>query len=644
MTYDSNEPTPRKPLRLWPGVAAAVLLILVWFVVPIIAPKAEFFGLEAPLLAIIGGLAGALAIVLWWMFFSRAPWSERLGALVVMIVAIVAIRPLTHISIQNGMMDRMFFVIAAPPTVSLALVAWAVASRRWSDGRRRMTMVAAILLGCAVWLPVRTDGILGGAPDLAWRWTPTAEERLLAQTRAESAPPVPAPAAPAASPERPVVKAGDKPLDSARGGPVDPGRGRAGVQPSAPSAAKVESASAETAAGPAMSERGFRRVEWPGFRGSGRDSIIRGVRIETDWSKSPPVALWRRPIGPGWSSFAVSGDRLYTQEQRGDDEIVACYEVSTGKPVWMHRDATRFWESNGGAGPRGTPTLNNGRVYSLGATGVLNALDAADGAVVWSRNAASDTGVKVPGWGFTSSPLVVDDVVIVATSGALVAYDRATGDKRWFVKSEGGSYSSPQLVTIGATPQILLMGGAGATSVAPGDGTVLWKHAWAGSPIVQPAMLGDGDLLVTTADAMGGLGVRRLSVARGPSGWTVEERWTSRGLKPYFNDFVVHKGHAFGFDGNILACIDLADGTRKWKGGRYGNGQLVLLPDQDLMLVMSEEGELALVKATPDQFTELAKVPAIEGKTWSHPVLVGEVLLVRNGQEMAAFRLSPPGR
>jgi outer membrane protein assembly factor BamB len=177
--------------------------------------------------------------------------------------------------------------------------------------------------------------------------------------------------------------------------------------------------------------------------------------------------------------------------------------------------------------------------------------------------------------------------------------------------------------------------------VAPTDGTLLWKHAWRGDSIVQPAVTADGDVLIGSGSGLNvEVGTRRIVLAHGPDGWTAEERWTSPGLKPYFNDFVVHKDHAFGFDGSILACIDLNDGKRKWKGGRYGNGQLVLLPDQDLMLVVSEEGELALVKATPDQYTEVARFQAIEGKTWNHPALVGDTLLVRNSEEMAAFRLS----
>jgi len=387
-----------------------------------------------------------------------------------------------------------------------------------------------------------------------------------------------------------------------------------------------------------------REAEWPGFRGPARDGVVRGVRIETDWSKSPPVKLWRRPIGPGWSSFAVHGTFLYTQEQRGNDEVVSSYNLTSGEPVWRHRDPARFWESNAGAGPRATPTLGHGRVYTLGGTGILNALHAGDGSVVWSRNAVSDTGAKIPPWGIASSPLVVGEVVIVAPNGRLAGYDAATGRPRWLGSIRGGSYSSPHLSTIDGVPQVVLLNGTGAVGVAPSDGTVLWKHAWDGDGIVQPGVVADGDLLIGSGSGMAANnGMVRVTVAHQPDGWRVKERWTSSGLKPYFNDFVVHHGHAFGFDGSILACIDLSDGQRKWKGGRYGHGQLVLLPDQDVLLVLSEEGELALVRAASDQFTELARVPAIQGKTWNHPVLVGDVLLVRNGEEMAAFRLSLAG-
>jgi outer membrane protein assembly factor BamB len=380
----------------------------------------------------------------------------------------------------------------------------------------------------------------------------------------------------------------------------------------------------------------YRPAEWPGFRGPARDGVAGGTHIATDWTATPPVALWKRAIGPGWSSFAVAGDRIYTQEQRGEDEIVACYSASTGAPIWQHRDHARFWESNAGAGPRGTPLLHQGRVYALGATGLVNALDAATGAVVWSRNAAGDTGAKLPMWGFSGSPLIVDDLLIVPTSGALSAYDAATGAPRWKNPSKDEGYTSPQIVTIDGVRQLLFVNSAGVAGVSPADGTVLWSSAWKGYPIVQPQAVTGGGVLFAVQE---GEGLRRIAVSRGNGTWTAAETWTSKGLKPYFNDFVVHKGYAYGFDGNILSCIDLADGARKWKGGRYGHGQLVLLADQDAMLVLGEEGEVALVKAVPDGFTELAKMPGLDGKTWNHPVVVGDRLLVRNGEQMAAFRL-----
>jgi outer membrane protein assembly factor BamB len=425
--------------------------------------------------------------------------------------------------------------------------------------------------------------------------------------------------------------------------------------PSAPAAAReaapqaIPTEKATTAdTGPAVSasvtslDDAASPAEWAGFRGAHRDGAVDSVRIAVDWTTSPPVELWRRPVGPGWSSFAVAGDLIYTQEQRGDDEVVACYRLATGEPVWAHRDRVRFWESNGGAGPRATPSVRGRRVYALGATGVVNALDARTGTRIWSRNAMDDTGASLPGWGFSGSPLVVGDMVIVAASGRLIAYDAATGSPRWKGPTTGGGgYSSPHLFTAEGVEQIVFQRGGGAVSVSPADGSVLWEHAWEdGASIVQPAIVADGDILITGASAMGGLGLRRLTVARDQSAWTLSERWTSRGLKPYFNDFVVHKGHAYGFDGSILSAVNLETGERVWKGGRYGHGQMVLLRSQDLLLVLAEEGDLALVSATPDKYVEVGRVKAIEGKTWNHPAMAGTIVLVRNGEEMAAFRLA----
>jgi outer membrane protein assembly factor BamB len=577
----NEEPKTRKPLRLWPGVAAAVLILLAWFAVPFAIPSLTLYGL-------MGGAIGVLAIIVWWVFFSRAPWLDRLGVLVLMVLALIATKVLVHISISNGAMGMLVYALAIP-YLCLALVAWAAATnrfgqkRRLSNGLRRGSLVIVVILICGAFMLVRTGGFTGsGDNDFHWRWSQTPEDRLLAQSRNEAAA------------RRTALPASDS------------------------------------------------KVIWPGFRGPDRDGVVHGVKIATDWSRSKPVELWRRPIGPGWSSFAVRGDVVYTQEQRGEDEMVTSYNLNTGEPVWMHRDAARFWESNAGAGPRGTPTLSDGRVYTLGATGILNVLNADDGSVVWSRNAASDTQVKQPTWGFSSSPLVIGDMVVVAMGGTLAAYDLATGQPRWTGPKNGCCYSSPHRATIGGVEQIVLMNGPGTISVSPDDGRLLWEHAMpTGARIVQPALTAEGDLLLSIGESSD---LQRISVANGAGGWTVTERWTSEGLKPYFSDFVVHKGHAYGFDGTAIACIDLENGERKWAGGNYGSGQLVLLGDQDVLLIISELGSLALVSAVPDGFKELAQFPAIKGKTWNHPVLAGDVLLVRNGEEMAAFRLAKQGR
>ena len=342
---------------------------------PVVLPEQMAYGM-------LGGLAGALLVYLWWLFASRAPWVERLGAVALTVLAIVATRPLLDKSIAGGAMGMLFYILVIP-ILAIALVAWAVATRHLPDGMRRATMAATIVVACGAWTLVRTGGFdTSFRNDFAWRWSQTPEERLLA---AEASKPLPPPTtAPPQTLAAPVAAPSAVPsaLPSAPPASIE-----AAPEPLVADAGATAAAPARTASWD---------TNWPGFRGPERDGVVRGSRIRTDWSASPPVELWRREVGPGWSSFAVRGDVLYTQEQRGDEEVVASYRVATGDPIWRHRDAARFWESNAGAGPRGTPSLAGGRVYTLGATGIVNALDARDGTVAWTRNAAADTGAKVP--------------------------------------------------------------------------------------------------------------------------------------------------------------------------------------------------------------------------------------------------------
>ncbi len=600
--------TTRKPLRLWPGATLAALLVVSFFGVPALMPDAEL-----PI-GLLGAVLAALGIVMWWLLFSRAPWIERAAAIPLGVGVALILKALAHPSIA-GAGQGFYVYLLSSLLMTVGLVAWAAGTRNLQDTARRVALPMALLLASAPILIIRTAGVTSTSAtgfEYHWRWTPTPEELLLAQTKDEALAPPPATATVAPAVDAPAPAPESSAAPAALVKPTEPAKAARAVLPPA---------------------------EWPGFRGPRRDGVIHDLRINTDWTTAPPVEMWQRAIGPGWASFAVRGDLLYTQEQRGDSEMVTCYRVSSGQPVWRHGDPIRFYESNGGAGPRGTPTLDGDRVYAFGATGLLKALDAITGNVAWIANVSADAKRAVPFWGFASSPVVVDDVVIIAAAGTLVGYDAATGTMKWKGPSYGGSYSSPHVVALDGVEQVVLLGGPGAVSVNAADGAVLWEHKWEPGPMVQPAVTEDGDIIINNVTATGGVATRRLHVTRAGGGWSIEERWTSNGLKPNFNDFVVHKGHAYGFDNNILAAINLETGQRVWKGGRYGNGQMVLLKEQDLLLVTSEDGELALVSATPEKYTEVAKIPILEGKTWNHPVIVRDILLVRNGEQMKAFRL-----
>jgi outer membrane protein assembly factor BamB len=572
---------PEKPPRIWPFV---VLVALYWAAVMIVGrfDKPYFvgflFGLAAPALL-------TLVFVGWWWLSRRIRFSDRAYGFLIIVAGGAIALPLVHPSLG-------FFglLMMALPVVLTAWAFWLVAVKWLVPGWYRLGGLVVVALVWGSFTLVRHDGLNSDLrADLRWRWSPTAEELFLAERAAD----------------------------------------RAG----------------STASPLAEGTLTLRPGDWTEFRGSERDGVIRGVQIETDWNKHPPRLVWRHRVGPAWSSVIVVDGRLFTQEQRGDQEAVVCYDAATGVEVWSHSDTARFYESVSGAGPRATPTFADGRVYTLGATGILNCLDAATGKLHWTRDTAAEVGAKPPQWGYSGSPLVVDGLVIAFAGGDseknLLAYRAATGEPVWTAPAGAASYSSPQLATLAATRQCLILTDRGLTSVDPLTGAVLWKTGLAmpGAPrTVQPHVVDSNQLLVGTLD---GSGMSRIEVKKDGDVWNVSPVWSSKDLKPEFPDFVVHKGCAYGFDINIFCCIDATTGKRQWKEGRYGRGQVMLLADQSLLLVASESGELVLLNADPKRHDELSRFPALNGKTWSHPIIAHGRLYVRNAEEMACYDLTP---
>lgn len=322
---------------------------------------------------------------------------------------------------------------------------------------------------------------------------------------------------------------------------------------------------------------------------------------------------------------------------------MVCYDADSGDERWQHAEKTRFTEVVAGPGPRGTPQFHAGKLYAQGANGTLSCLAAATGKVIWTQDIVKDSAAKIPQWGFSGSPLVAHGLVTVFAGGpsgkSVMAYDAETGKLAWTAGEGVHSYSSTQAVTLGGVEQILMATDAGLTSLDPQSGQALWVHDWKTEEvprIVQPAVLNETDILIGTGM---GVGTRRIRVARDGDKWPIEEVWTSKQFKPYYNDFVVHGDHLYGFDGPILLCFDIKQGKVRWRKRGYGNGEVLLLADQGLLLVLTETGEAALVEAQPEKHVELSRIQAISGKTWNHPVIAHGRLYVRNGEEVACFVL-----
>ena len=398
-------------------------------------------------------------------------------------------------------------------------------------------------------------------------------------------------------------------------------------------------ATRDAAAAPGAAED----IYWTDFRGPRRDGRYTQTAVRTDWSAQGLDPLWAQPIGGGYASFVVVKGRAFTIEQRRDQEVVAAYDADTGRELWTNAWDTHFQEAMGGPGPRATPTWHAGRLYALGAAGELRALDAGTGELLWRRNILEDAGAENLQWAMAGAPLIVDDLVVVQPGGtngwSVAAYDHATGEVAWHALDDVQAYTSPMLATVADRRQIVTVTAERAVGLDVADGAPLWEYPW--TPPVVPNMaqpiVFDGNRVFFSSGY--GYGAAVIEVSPRGERFAVQEIWRNTRMKNNFSSAVLHDGYIYGMDESILACLDAETGDLQWKGGRYGHGQLLLAGDH--LVVLTERGDLALVRATPERHEEIGFSPAIEGKTWNVPALAEGRLLVRNARQMAAFDLRP---
>lgn len=404
----------------------------------------------------------------------------------------------------------------------------------------------------------------------------------------------------------------------------------------------VETPSAQPAKPANRAAPNIPRRDFPQFLGPDRTAMISGMVLEVDWVAHPPEILWRQKIGPGWSGFVIAGERAITQEQRGEEEAVTCYDLTSGRLLWTHLDPAHYNTPIAGEGPRATPAIASNRVFALGSTGLLNCLDLATGERKWQRDLAKDANTKAPEWGFAGSPLVVEGKVIVSAGGkpgrSLLAYHVETGELAWGGGDAGASYGSPFIATLAGARQVLIFNSRRISAHDPNTGAVLWEYPWGnGYPAVStPVILGPDRALFSSGY---GVGAELLEIRREAEGKLVPHRvWQSKRLKSKFGSLAARDGFAYGLDDGMFACIDLKDGSQRWKEGRYGHGQGLWIGDMNLL--MAENGELVLLQPTPEAPNERHRFRVFDSKTWNPLAITGDLLLARNDLEAVCLRLA----
>jgi outer membrane protein assembly factor BamB len=391
---------------------------------------------------------------------------------------------------------------------------------------------------------------------------------------------------------------------------------------------------------------GKRPTDWASYRGPRRDGVVFGPELLRDWNATPPRQLWKKYIGGGHASFAVVDRVLFTMEQRRGNEVVSCYDAATGDQNWAYAYPTLYDSREGDKGPRATPAAADGELFAFGATGKLTCLDARSGRVKWGPLDTLAGNANVT-WGMSASPLVYQDLVVVnvgvqtqgAPNGTLVAFDRGTGKVHWSTGRSNAGYSSPQISTIAGKEQLVLFDGEGMAGYDPADrGKQLWRFDWSPSPPVnvgQPLVIGDNRVFISSNY---GMGCALLEITESGGDWSVKKLWKNRNMQCKFTSPAYFQGHVYGLHNNHLVCLDAQTGERKWTGSEYGNGQLLLY--KDLLVIQSEDGLVALVRADPQEEKRLGTVTPFTGRTWNVPAMADGKLYVRNNREMACYDLT----
>jgi outer membrane protein assembly factor BamB len=388
--------------------------------------------------------------------------------------------------------------------------------------------------------------------------------------------------------------------------------------------------------------------DWPQWLGPHRDGVSEETGLLDVWPEGGPPVLWRRPLGQGFSSVSVRGDRLFTLESEGvtrdglvedrSHEYVVAISAADGATLWRTR-IDESWPDARGSGPRSTPTLAGDRLFVLSSRGKLTALALDDGRLHWQRDLVGELGGETPLWGYAASPLVLDERVLIAGGGdghAILAFHRDDGRLLWHVGSSPPSYSSPVAGTLAGVAQVVFLQGDRVVAVSP-EGEELWSHPWEvinRINVATPRLLpGDRVFVSTSYD----VGAAMLQVVRSEGRLTVRELWRNREMKNHFHGVVVADGKLYGFDNAILECLDPDTGEACWAHRGLGKGSLLLADGK--LIALSERGRLALVAIDPTGYREISAFQLVRARTWTGPTLAHGRLYVRTEEELMQLDL-----